>query len=294
MAEFVVESPGGRLDTYLATKVPESRNAVQALIRNSQIMVNGKIVTKPAYEVHAGDTIQVSRPDPVLAVGEPGIVTLEIVHESGDYIVINKPAGTVVHPSPGHDSGTLAQAVLAHAPELKSVGETGREGLVHRLDKDTSGLILFAKNQATLERLQQQFKSREVEKTYLAIVDGHPPSTKGRVEAPIARDPSNRQRFSIQDGGREAVTEFRTAKRYRANSLLEAFPLTGRTHQIRIHMKFLECPIVGDRVYGHKNLSLDVERQMLHAWKLRLPDGEEFMAPIPQDFEEAIRQAVGR
>ncbi|MFQ5923705.1 MAG: RluA family pseudouridine synthase [Anaerolineales bacterium] len=291
-ADFVVEQPSGRLDAYLADRIADmSRTSLQAMIRTGQVKVNGKTVAKPAFELHSGDTIRVSPLDDDPSFDVPEGVALDIVHETKDYMVVNKPAGIVVHPSPGHESGTLAQAAIAHAPELRGLGEVGREGLVHRLDKDTTGLIIFAKNEATLMLLQQQFKTQEIEKTYLALVDGGPPSDKGRVEAPIARDPRNRQRFAVQESGRPAVTEFRIKERFGRHALLEAFPITGRTHQIRIHMKFLGCPVVGDEVYGYKRWSLDVERQQLHAWKLRLPNREELEAPIPEDLADAIRQA---
>ncbi|MFV1857776.1 MAG: RluA family pseudouridine synthase [Anaerolineales bacterium] len=291
-ADFVVEPPGGRLDAYLADRIADrSRTSLQAMIRNGQVQVNGRSVAKPAFELHSGDTIQVSRPGVEPPVDDYPPLALDIVHETTDYMVVNKPAGIVVHPSPGHESGTLAQAAIAHAPELGDLGEAGRGGLVHRLDKDTSGLILFAKNEATLTLLQEQFKTRKIKKTYLALVDGSPPSDEGRVEASIARDPRNRQRFAILESGRPAVTDFRIKERFDRHALLEAFPISGRTHQIRIHMKFLGCPVVGDQVYGHKKRSLDVDRQQLHAWKLRLPDRDEFEAPIPADLADAIRQA---
>ena len=291
-ADYLVEPPGGRLDAYLADRISgTSRTSIQSMIRNMQVQVNGETVLKPAFELHSGDTIRVTQLNAEPAFDGSEGVKLDILHETKDYMVINKPAGIVVHPSPGHQSGTLAQAVIKYVPELRGLGEPGREGLVHRLDKDTSGLIIFAKNEATLKLLQQQFKTREVEKTYLALVDDRPPTDKGRVEAPIARDPRHRQRFAVLEGGRPAVTEFRIQERFKRHALLEAYPATGRTHQVRIHMNFLGCPVVGDKVYGHKNVSLDVERQMLHAWKLRLLKGEDFEAPIPEDLEEAIRQA---
>jgi len=292
-ADFVVEAPGGRLDTYLADRIADrSRNSVQSMIRNKQVRVNGEVVAKPAFELHSGDTIRLTEIDEATTRDPSEITELDILHESDDFMVINKSPGVVVHPSPGHESGTLAQAAAAYAPELRGVGDPGREGLVHRLDKNTSGLIIFARNEATLKLLQEQFKAREVEKTYLALVDGAPPSDKGRVEAHIGRDPEHRQRFSVQASGREAVSEFATKERFKKHTLLEVHPITGRTHQVRIHMQFLECPVVGDTVYGRRHASLRVERQMLHAWKLALPGHPEFEAPIPQDIEDAVRIAA--
>ena len=292
-ADFVVESPGGRLDAYLAARIANrSRNSVQTMIRNEQVRVNGEVVAKPAFELHSGDTIRLSQVDEEPVRAEFEMVEFEILYETKDYIIINKSPGIVVHPSPGHESGTLAQAVIDYAPELNGIGEPGREGLVHRLDKDTSGLIIFARNEATLTLLQQQFKSREIEKTYLALVDGAPPSDKGRIEAPIGRDPQHRQRFAVQDRGRQAVTEFRTRERFKHHTLLDVHPITGRTHQVRIHMQFLECPVVGDKVYGKRHPSLAVERQMLHAWKMVVPGHDVFEAPIPEDFTDAVRMAT--
>ncbi len=291
-ADFVVEAPGGRLDTYLAARIADqSRSTIQAMIRNGKVRVNDKVAAKPAFELHVGDTVQISQVDAEPALIEAEAVELDILHETADYMVLNKPPGIVVHPAPGHESRTLTQAVIEYAPELQGVGEPGREGLVHRLDKDTSGLIVFAKNEEFLELLQQHFKSRVIEKQYLALVDECPPSSRGRVEAAIARDPRHRQRFSVQESGRAAETEFYIRERYKRHTLLELHPITGRTHQVRIHMQFLECPVVGDRIYGRRYPSLDVERQMLHAWKMAIPGQGDFEAPIPEDLEDAMLQA---
>ena len=294
MTEYAVEPPGGRLDAYLANLIVDiSRTSIQAMIRNGSVRVNGVVVVKPAFELHVGDAVEVSVEEAKPTTGSSLPIPLDVVFENADYMVINKPAGVVVHPAPGHDSGTLVDAAVARVPEIKGLGESGREGLVHRLDKDTSGLIVMAKNEATLLDLQHQFMAREITKTYLAVVDGAPPSRMGRVEAPIARDPRQRQRFSVQEGGRPAITEFAIRERYDRHALVEAKPVTGRTHQIRIHMSFLECPIVGDKVYGRTTASLDVARQMLHAWKLKLPDRGKYEVEVPEDFSDALRQAAG-
>ncbi len=291
-ADFVVEAPGGRLDTYLTNRIADqSRSTIQAMIRSGQVRVNDKVATKPAFELHVGDAVRISQIDAEPVLIELEAVELDILHETADYIVLNKPPGIVVHPAPGHESGTLTQAVIEYAPELQGVGEPGREGLVHRLDKDTSGLIVFAKHDEFLELLQRQFKSRAIEKQYLALVDDSPPSSRGRVEAAIARDPKHRQRFSVQENGRAAETEFFIRERFKRHTLLELHPITGRTHQVRIHMQFLECPVVGDRIYGRRYPSLDVERHMLHAWKMAIPGQGDFEAPIPEDLEDAMRQA---
>jgi len=291
-ADFVVDAPGERLDAYLANRIADqSRNTIQAMIRNGQVLVNDIVAAKPAFELHVGDTVRISQIDAEPVLVEVEGVELNILHETADYMVLNKPPGIVVHPAPGHESGTLTQAVIEYAPELGGVGEPGREGLVHRLDKDTSGLIVFAKNGEFLELLQHQFKSRVIEKQYLALVDESPPTSKGRVEAAIARDPKHRQRFSVQEGGRAAETVFYIRERFKRHTLLELHPITGRTHQVRIHMQFLECPVVGDRIYGRRYPSLDVERQMLHAWKMAIPGQGDFEAPIPEDLKDAMLQA---
>lgn len=225
----------------------------------------------------------------------PEPIPLQIVLENRDLLLVDKPAGMVVHPAPGHESGTLVHAALAHAPELEGVGGERRPGVVHRLDRDTSGLILLAKNDRAHQWLQRQFKDRSVEKTYLALVDGRPPTPTGRIEAAIGRDPRRRKQMAVttQKKGRPAQTTYRIARAYRSHCLLEIQPRTGRTHQVRVHLAFLGCPIVGDTVYGRKRPSLPVARQMLHAWRLRLrlPGEKEprlFEAPLPSDFRAAL------
>jgi 23S rRNA pseudouridine1911/1915/1917 synthase len=210
-------------------------------------------------------------------------------------MVVNKPAGMVVHPAIGHASGTLINAAMAHAPDLEGIGGEQRPGVVHRLDKDTSGLIIIAKNDPAHQWLVNQFRLRKVNKIYQALVDGHPPTPKGRIEAPIGRDPNNRQRMAVvsEDKGREAISEYFTLEVFLRHTLLEVHLLTGRTHQIRVHMAFLGCPIVADPVYGHRKLSTELGRQFLHAWKLTLvlPGEKEprtFEAPLPADLETIL------
>jgi 23S rRNA pseudouridine1911/1915/1917 synthase len=209
--------------------------------------------------------------------------------------VINKPAGMVVHPSAGHETGTLVHAVLGYAPGIEGIGGEERPGIVHRLDKETSGLILVAKNERAHRFLQDQFRLRQVEKVYLALVDGAPPTPSGRVEAPIGRDPAHRMKMAIQPPGkgRAAVSEYRTLESLGEHTLLEVHPLTGRTHQIRLHCAFLNCPIVGDTIYGRRHRTLPIKRHFLHALRLsvKLP-GEEtprtFEAPLPGDLKELL------
>jgi 23S rRNA pseudouridine1911/1915/1917 synthase len=231
---------------------------------------------------------------------EPESIPLDVIYESAAVLVVNKPPGLVVHPGAGHTHGTLVHAALAHAPDLEGIGGELRPGVVHRLDKDTSGLIILAKNERAHAALQRAFKDRTVHKTYLALVEGHPPTPTGRVEAPIGRDASHRKRMAVVPAsrGRTALTTYRTLETFAAGSLLEMHPETGRTHQIRVHLAFLGCPVAGDRVYGPRSAHIPAPRQMLHAWKLRvrLP-GEaatrEFEAPPPEDFEKVLHELRG-
>ncbi|MDI6769218.1 MAG: RluA family pseudouridine synthase [Anaerolineales bacterium] len=291
------DDKGERLDIFLTARLPEfSRSRLQGLIKDGFVTLDGALVTKASRILEAGARIElrIPPPQPSRLVGEH--LPLDILFENEDLIVIDKPAGMVVHPSPGHDSGTLVQAVLAHAPDIEGIGGEERPGVVHRLDKDTSGLILLAKNERAHRWLQDQFRLREVEKIYLALVDGAPPTPAGRVEAAIGRDPAHRKKMSVMPPGkgREAVSEYRTLESFKAHTLLEVHPLTGRTHQIRLHVAFLGCPIVGDKVYGRKKPTLEIERHFLHAQRLKivLPNEEQprtFEAPLPEGLEGVLR-----
>ena len=286
-----------RLDKFLVTMLPEySRSRLQSFIKNGCVDVDGSTITKSGYMVEKEAEIEVRIPPSQPSILIPEEIPLEITFENEDLIVVNKPAGMVVHPSAGHQSGTLVHAALAHSDEIEGVGGIQRPGIVHRLDKDTSGLILLAKNDQAHQWLQEEFRSRRVDKTYLALVDGAPPTKRGRVEAAIGRDPVDRKRMAVvpPDKGRFAVSEYATETRYQQHTLLEVHPVTGRTHQIRLHMAFLGCPIVGDRIYGRRRPSLEIDRQFLHAARLsiRLP-GEslpvEFEAPLPDDLASVLK-----
>lgn len=287
---------GERLDKYLTANLPEfSRSRIQGLIRDGFVSVDNTSASKSGQDLLPGQVIQVRVPPPEPADVQPEKIPLEVVYEDSDLLVINKPAGMVVHPAVGHSHGTLVNAALAHAPEMEGIGGEQRPGVVHRLDKDTSGLILMAKNDRAHRWLQDQFRERKVQKVYLALVDGHPPTPQGRVEAPIGRDSSRRKQMAVQtpEKGRSAVSDYRTLTVYPQHTLLEVHPLTGRTHQIRLHLAFLGCPIVGDTVYGHKNPSLPLQRQFLHAARLtiQLPGKQSavsFEAPLPEDLQEVL------
>jgi 23S rRNA pseudouridine1911/1915/1917 synthase len=288
-----------RLDRILVSQLPGlSRARVQALIRAGWVKVNGRTVRKPGFSVGPDDVIRVAPLPPAETRLRPQSIPLEILYEDEALFVINKPAGMVVHPGAGHPQATLVHAALAHAPEIEAVGDAIRPGIVHRLDKDTSGVMVVAKTNEALKNLQQQFRRREVEKLYLGLVDGAPPSPSGQIEAPLARSPRHRKRIAVvqASGSRLAVTRFQTRERFPLHSLLELRPLTGRTHQIRVHLQFLGCPVVGDRVYGRRQPTLPVARQQLHAWRLtfRLPGESQprtFEAAVPADLREAIELA---
>ncbi|MBW8012222.1 MAG: RluA family pseudouridine synthase [Chloroflexi bacterium] len=289
---YNTDSVSKRLDQFLVKRLPEhSRSRLQNLVKSGMVSVDGVIATKSGIKLDGGEVVEVTIPPTLPSRIIPENIPLDIIFESGDVLVVNKPPNMVVHPSPGHSSGTLANAVLAHAPDIKGIGGERRPGIVHRLDKNTSGLIIVAKNDDAHLILQKQFQSRKVEKTYVALVDGAPPSKFGRVEAPIGRDSTQRQKMGVVSPkkGRDSVSEYRTLESFDRHNLLEIHPITGRTHQIRVHMAFLGCPIVGDKVYGFGSPSLPAERHLLHAKKLRiiLPgenDPREFEAPLPDDF----------
>jgi len=285
-----------RLDKLLSRILEDlSRSRIQRLIAEGEVRVDGRVVTKKAEAVSPDAEISIRIPPARPSSLEAEPIPLDVVFENEDLLVINKPAGMVVHPGAGHPSGTLVNAVLAYAPEIEGVGGVRRPGLVHRLDRDTSGLILLAKNDRAHQFLQDQFRQRKVDKVYQALVDGHPPTAKGRVEVAIGRDPQHRQRMAAvpERDGKMAVSEYFTVKRYPHHTLLEVHILTGRTHQIRIHMSFLGCPVVGDSTYGRRKASLEVDRMFLHAGRLGIliPGADEkrwFEAELPEELEEVL------
>jgi len=287
-----------RLDKFLTESLPEySRSRIQGLITDGFVDVNGHSAKKAGQSLEAGSTLTVRIPPsaPTDLVAEK--IPLDVVFKNDDLIVVNKPAGMVVHPAAGHATGTLVNAMLGYDPDLEGIGGEERPGVVHRLDKETSGLILLAKNERAHRWLQDQFRLRKVEKTYLALVEGRPPTPSGRVEAHIGRDPKNRKRMAIVSAskGREAISEYKTLETFKNHALLEFHPQTGRTHQIRLHCAFLKCPIVGDSVYGRKSQAIQLDRHFLHAYRLKivLPGEKEpriFEAPLPDELERVLTQ----
>jgi len=295
--QYVVQSGDeNRLDKFLTGQLPgQSRSRLQEIIKDGGVAVNDAVVKKTGLMLETGDKVSIQIPEAVPLNLEPEAIPLETVFENENLVIINKPAGMVVHPAPGHSSGTLVHAVLGNFGDLQGIGGEIRPGIVHRLDKDTSGLIIIAKNEKAHRWLQDQFRLRKVEKIYLALVDGKPPTPAGRVEAAIARDMTHRKQMAVvsEGRGRSAVTEYRTMQQFSQHTLLEVHPLTGRTHQIRLHMAFLGCPIVGDLVYGRKKATLEIERHFLHAHKISilLPDESEartFSVALPPDLQAIL------
>jgi 23S rRNA pseudouridine1911/1915/1917 synthase len=303
--QFIVERslPHERLDVFLRQRYPAmSRGAIQRLLEQGFIRVNGQPV-KPTHAPRAGELVDVTWPEARPAEAQPEQIPLDILFEDDDLLVLNKPAGLVVHPSAGHEEHTLVNALLHHcAGQLSGIGGVARPGIVHRLDKDTSGCLVVAKNDKAHLALAKQFAGREVEKVYHALVCGEIPREQGEIHAAIARHPSHRKRMAAaeEEEGREAWTSYRVADRLLYSTLVEAHLHTGRTHQIRVHFQHLGFPVVGDETYGaRQNRRLQeltgycVERQMLHASKLafRQPATgrmRSFEAPLPEDFTKAL------
>ena len=285
-----------RLDIVLMTRHRDfSRSRIKGLIEAGFVKVNGEVVTKAGAKVDESDALDVFIPPPVPAVPEPEEIPLDVLYEDGHILVLNKPAGLVVHPAPGHLTGTLVNALLAHCPDLSGIGGVSRPGIVHRLDQDTSGVMVVAKSQRAMDVLTREFASHaNVEKTYLALVHGTPVPAEGRVENLIGRSPFDRKKMAIVDrNGKVAVTNYRVAASARAVSRVECVIETGRTHQIRVHMASLGTPVVGDAVYGRPRLDRQLDpppaRQLLHAWRLALKhpvtrDPMVFEALPPADF----------
>jgi 23S rRNA pseudouridine1911/1915/1917 synthase len=307
---FVVEKslPGERLDTFLRAKFPAaSRGALQRLIEQGYVRVNGQ-TTKPTHSPHAGEEIEIHWPDARPAEAQPEEMPLDILFEDQSLLVLNKPAGLVVHPAAGHEEHTLVNALLHHcAGELSGIGGVARPGIVHRLDKETSGCLVVAKNDAAHLALSKQFAERRVEKIYNAIVCGELARGSGEIRAAIARHPSHRKRMAVRDddSGRAAHTSWRVLEKLKAATFVEAQIHTGRTHQIRVHFQFLGHPLAGDETYGAKQNRKLAEltgyaapRVMLHSREIsfihpRTEKEMSFESPLPEDFREALKRLRG-
>ena len=302
------EDAGERLDSFLAARVPTwSRARLQRLIEDSDVLVNGH-GTKSSYKTRAGDEIELELTALPGSTFAPEEIPIDVVYEDDDLIVVNKPAGLIVHPAAGVASGTLANGLAFHFRKLSNAGGALRPGIVHRLDKGTSGLLVVAKNESAHETLADQFRAREVFKSYIALAHGLFDRERGQIDQPIARDPRNRTRMAVVPGGRPALSLFRVRQSFDRFSLLDVELKTGRTHQIRVHLAWMKHPVVGDETYGggrDKTVSdpqirsaiAKLQRQFLHAHELgfhhpRTGEGLRFKAPLPKvltDLLELIR-----
>jgi 23S rRNA pseudouridine1911/1915/1917 synthase len=287
---------GARLDRLLADAAGElSRAYVRKLIDDGACTVNGR-EGKPGMRLNGGEQLVLEVPEPEDPTPRAQDIPFDVLYEDEDVIVVDKPAGLVVHPAAGHQDGTLVNALLAHVESLPGISGTRRPGIVHRLDKDTSGALAVAKTSRAETSLARQIRDHKMKKVYLALVDGHPDPPQGLVDAPIARDPRHRQKMAIVAGGREAQTEYRRIQDVGPYSLLECVLITGRTHQIRVHLRAIGYPVVGDPIYGRPAKGLD--RQFLHAHVLgfsRPKDGRyiEAVSPLPEDLRVFLDQTLG-
>lgn len=291
---LVAEEGGERLDKFAAAALGDvSRAEIQRLVKAGEVLVNGR-AERASYRLEPGDVVELALPQREAPAIQPEDIELEVLYEDADLVAVNKPAGMVTHPAFGNLSGTLVNAALARWPEMRDVGpELARAGVVHRLDKDTSGVIVLARTPEALRALQRQFRRRTVYKRYLALVEGVPGSPSGIIEAPIGRDPKNRKRMSVVKGGREAVSRYDVLEDLGSNALVAVEPGTGRTHQIRVHLAWLGNPIVGDRLYGYRKQRIGLKRLFLHAAELHVDSpstGErlEFRAPLPASLEDIL------
>lgn len=288
---LVVDEPRARLDKYVGEKCPElSRTHAQRLIADGYITVNGS-TAKASLKLSVGDRVDINIPPAPSSTPLPEAIPLNILYEDDDLLVVDKPAGLASHPVPGYPSHTLVNAVLSHVPDLPEADDSLRPGIVHRLDKDASGVMVVAKNSEAQLNLIDQFKARSVVKAYVVLVKGQLTPDDGVIEAPIGRDPRNRKRMAVVAEGREARTNYHVVRHIGDYTLLEVRPETGRTHQIRVHLSAIGYPVVGDKIYGVK--SAQVPRLFLHACRLgfKLPStGEfvEFTSELPPDLAEAL------
>lgn len=290
--EFQIEQKSGRVDKYLTTELDTmSRSKVQNLIADGYVIVNGETI-KANYKLEAGDKVEVFVPEPEAVDVEAEDIPLDIIYEDKDIVLINKAQGMVVHPGAGNPNGTLVNALLFHIKDLSGINGEIRPGIVHRLDKDTSGILIVAKNDEAHVNLSEQLQNRTVKRKYWALVHGVLPHEHGTINAPIGRDPKDRQKFTVIKGGKEAISHFRVLERIQKFSLMEVSLETGRTHQIRVHLNYIDHPVAGDKIYGPKK-SLEGNGQFLHARMLefthpRTGETMSFEAELPALFEETL------
>lgn len=293
--ETIVSEKKCRLDAFVAEETELSRTQAQKLIRDGAITLNGETM-KPNATTAPGDIVEIQYPEPVESDVLPENIPLNVLYEDKDLLVVDKPQGMVVHPAPGHPNGTLVNALLYHIGDLSGIGGELRPGIVHRIDRMTSGLLVVAKNDAAHKCLSEQFHEHTARRSYIALVDGNMKQDDGTVDAPIARHPVDRKKMAIVPGGREAVTHWQVVERYGQHTLLRLELETGRTHQIRVHMASLQHPVTGDDVYGRTKLPFGLKGQALHGYRLtfRHPKSGEvmrFYAPPPDYFMTALKKA---
>ena len=287
---------GERIDAYLSRRTELSRSRIAELILGGALTVGGREVLKPSFKIGEGQQLCLRVPDtqPVDIAAQD--IPLDILYQDADIAVINKPCGMVVHPAAGNEDGTLVNALLYHIHDLSGIGGDMRPGIVHRLDKDTSGLILIAKNDRAHAAMSEQFKSRSMEKHYRAVAFGHFPEDHGLIDAPIARHPVDRKRMAVVQGGKPSQTEWRVIESLRGATYLDVHLLTGRTHQIRVHMQSIGHPLLGDAIYApNLRMPVRIPRLMLHAYSLQFTHpttGErmELTAPLPEAFETTLQK----
>ena len=296
--DFTADRRGERLDLFLVRSMPElTRSRLRRLIDRDLVTIDGVAPPKAGVKLDAGQRVRVTIPPPERTTLEPEAIPLSVVYEDDDLLVVDKPAGMTVHPSAGHRSHTLVNAVLAHCPGLSGIGGEGRPGIVHRLDKDTSGLIIVAKHDVAHVSVARQLKERRVEKTYIALVEGRTGEGEHVIDAPIGRHPVHRKKMAVVDRGREARTRYELLREVEGRSLLTVRPETGRTHQIRVHLAAAGHPIVGDPLYG-RGRPAPLTRQFLHAQRLvfRHPSTDECLrleAPLAEDLVRALAAIEG-
>ena len=283
-----------RLDVVAAEMGECSRSQATKWIEQGLCRVNGSVRAKTGFSVNPGDAVELTIPDPVELTVEKEDIPLEILYEDEDVAVVNKPWGMVVHPAPGNETGTLVNALLYAMDDLSGIGGVKRPGIVHRLDKDTSGLLMIAKNDQAHESLSEQLRERTMDKRYLAVVDGEMKDPSGQIEKPIARSKKDRKKMAVDPEGRYALTEWTLKENLRGAALLEVHILTGRTHQIRVHMQSIHHPVAGDPIYGMKN-GVKAPRLMLHAWRLsfthpRTGERLSFCAQPPETFARTVEK----
>ena len=291
-----IDEAGERVDAFLRRKTELSRSRVSELILSGALSINGKEQLKPSYKVESGQCISLAVPDTQAVDIAPQNIPIDILYQDRDIVVINKPCGMVVHPAAGNEDGTLVNALMYHIRDLSGIGGEMRPGIVHRLDKDTSGLILVAKNDKAHTVMSEQFKSRTMEKHYRAVAFGSFSQDTDLIDAPIARHPVDRKKMAVVPDGKPSQTEWRVIERLRGATYLDVHLLTGRTHQIRVHMQSVGHPLLGDKIYApHIKTSVHVPRLMLHAYSLAFTHpitGEhmELTAPIPEQFSTVLNK----